>query len=380
MPHRKLPVDVKLAALLGALFLASALAQRLLIRWALAPYATELRAIGLIEEHSTLAVGAVRERMLVAIGAPLAACALGTALLLGALARSRHRPLVRAMREVSKGALDTELPEQLDPDFAEVRESFDTMRRALSEALGKLAAVDTQRRRLFADLAHELANPTSAIVGLVDTLGTPSLCEDPQVRARLLTSLEGEALRLARLVADVRDLAELEDPDVPCVREPLDLGSVVAEAASRFALLEGAPLDVATEHAPILADGSRVEQVLANLVTNARRHTPKDGTVRVRVTSSETSATLVVEDSGPGVPDELLSRLGERLLRLDPSRDRRTGGTGLGLSIVRSIAARHDATLTFDRGDLGGLRVTLVFAREGGREAGAPPSLTRSAG
>jgi signal transduction histidine kinase len=370
MPHRKLPVDVKLAALLGALFLVSALAQRVLIRWALAPYATELRAIGLIEEHSTLAVGAVRERMLVAIGAPLAACALGTALLLGALARSRHRPLVRAMREVSKGALDTELPEQLDPDFAEVRESFDTMRRALSEALGKLAAVDTQRRRLFADLAHELANPTSAIVGLVDTLGTPSLCEDPQVRARLLGSLEGEALRLARLVADVRDLAELEDPDVPCVREPLDLGSVVAEAASRFGLLEGAPLDVATEPAPILADGSRVEQVLANLVTNARRHTPKDGTVRVRVTSSETSATLVVEDSGPGVPDELLARLGERLLRLDPSRDRRTGGTGLGLSIVRSIAARHDATLTFDRGDLGGLRVTLVFARDAGHDVG----------
>jgi signal transduction histidine kinase len=90
----------------------------------------------------------------------------------------------------------------------------------------------------------------------------------------------------------------------------------------------------------------------------------------VRVTSSETSATLVVEYSGPGVPDELLARLGERLLRLDPSRDRRTGGTGLGLSIVRSIAARHDATLTFDRGDLGGLRVMLVFARDAGHDVG----------
>jgi len=369
MVRRKLPVDVKLAVLVGALLLVSALAQRLLIRWALSPYETELRAVGLIEAHSSLAVAEVRSRMLVAIGAPLVACALGTGIVLGALARRRVRPLVVAMREVSKGALDTELPVPLDPDFADVRETFDTMRLALAEALGKLAAVDAQRRRLFADLAHELANPTSAIMGLVDTLGAPALCEDPAVRARLLVSLEGEATRLGRLVADVRDLAELEDPDVPCLREPVDLGAVVAEAAARFALLEGARIDVATEPSPILADGSRIEQVLANLVTNARRHTPHDGTVRVRVASSEATATLVVEDSGPGVPDELLSRLGERLLRLDPSRDRRTGGTGLGLSIVRSIAARHDATLTFDRGDLGGLRVTLVFAAAGARVA-----------
>lgn len=369
MVRRKLPVDVKLAVLVGALLLVSALAQRLLIRWALSPYETELRAVGLIEAHSSLAVAEVRSRMLVAIGAPLVACALGTGIVLGALARRRVRPLVVAMREVSKGALDTELPVPLDPDFADVRETFDAMRLALSEALAKLAAVDAQRRRLFADLAHELANPTSAIMGLVDTLGTPALCEDPAVRARLLASLEGEAMRLARLVSDVRDLAELEDPDVPCLREPVDLGALVSEAAGRYALLEGAHLDVVTTEAPILADASRIEQVLANLVTNARRYTPKDGTVRVRVHAKSSVAALVVEDSGPGVPDELLSRLGERLLRLDPSRDRRTGGTGLGLSIVRSIAARHDATLTFDRGDLGGLRVTLVFAAAGARPA-----------
>ena len=360
---RKIPLYLKVAAVVGAVLFVSALGQRSLIRWALAPFMTELQASGVVEQEGALLSSAVRPRMVFAIGAPLAACAIGTGWVLGLLARRRMRPLVEAMREVAQGSLGKPLPEPPDRDFAEVREAFETMRTSLSDALDRLAEADAQRRRLFSDLAHELATPTSAVIGLVDTLGSPALCKTDEDRVALLSSLEGEALRMARLVADVRDLAELDDPDVPSFEEPVDLGSRIADTAARFAVLEGARLEVRCEEALISADPARIEQILANLVTNARRHTPPTGRIRVHVSASPSAGTLVVEDSGPGVPEDLLGKLGERLLRLDPSRDRRTGGSGLGLSIVRQIALRHRATLTFDRGALGGLRATIVFPR-----------------
>lgn len=358
---RKVPLYLKVAAVVGAVLFVSALGQRSLIRWALAPFMAELRASGVIEREGALLSSAVRPRMVFAIGAPLFACAIGTGWVLGVLSRRRMRPLVVAMRAVAQGSLDEPLPPPPDRDFTEVREAFETMRTSLADALDRLAQADAQRRRLFSDLAHELATPTSAVIGLADTLGSPALCKTEEDRVALIASLEGEALRMARLVSDLRDLAELDDPDVPSFEEPVDLGSRIAETAARFAVLDGALLEVSCEEARISADPSRIEQILANLITNARRHTPPTGRILVQVVASPGAGTLIVEDSGPGVPEELVGRLGERLFRLDPSRDRRTGGSGLGLSIVRQIARRHRATVTFDRGELGGLRATVVF-------------------
>lgn len=97
------------------------------------------------------------------------------------------------------------------------------------------------------------------------------------------------------------------------------------------------------------------------IVANATRYTPHDGTVTVTLARVGGTIDLVVDDSGPGVPDTLLERLGERLFRVDPSRDRRTGGHGLGLAIARRIAARHDGEVAFERSPLGGLRVTVTL-------------------
>lgn len=369
--ERKLPVNVKVGSTLAAFLLLSGLGQRSLFRWAMAPYMAKLQAAGVLDGESALLPRDVLWRMVVAMGGPLLICAIGTGAILGYLARRRMRPLVRAMRTVSKGQLNAPLPEPPDPDFREVRDAFEIMRVSLSEALFRLERADTQRRRLFSDLSHELATPTSAVLGLVDTLASPALCSSDEDRLRLLTSLEGEALRMSRLVSDLRDLAELDDPDVPFFEEPVQLGARIEETAKRFSDLEGAQLVVEVEECWISADSARVEQVLANLITNARRHTPAEGSIHVSVKARPERAVLVVEDSGPGVPDELVGRLGERLLRLDSSRDRRTGGSGLGLSIVRQIAERHSASLAFDRGGLGGLRATVEFPRI--TRSGGPP-------
>jgi len=108
-------------------------------------------------------------------------------------------------------------------------------------------------------------------------------------------------------------------------------------------------------------DPHRVEQVLLNLLHNARRHAPAAGLVRVTVGAAPGGARVTVDDDGPGVDDALLPRLGERMFRADPSRSARSGGSGLGLSIAARIVALHGGAMRFARSPLGGLRVEFTL-------------------
>ena len=279
----------------------------------------------------------------------------------------RHALAFReAMRRVAAGDHEPAAPEVtkgVDRDLLGIRETFDSMRVELDLALRRLAYADDQRRRLFADLAHELATPASALLALGDTLGQPDVALDDEERRRLMRSLEGETLRIAHLVEDIRDLAELDDPDVSFVRERTDLAVVAAGTVERLALADGAPIEVVAEETFAEIDPMRVDQALTNLLRNARRYTPADRSIRVEVRGRGDSATIVVEDGGLGVPPEALERLGERLFRADSGRDRRSGGHGLGLAIVRATMARHSGSTRFEAGEGGGLRVTLTLPR-----------------
>lgn len=266
-----------------------------------------------------------------------------------------------AARPHTLGAPET--TEHVEPDLLGIRETFDVMRRELDRALRRLAHADEQRRRLFADLAHELSTPASALLALGDTLGQSDVDIDDLSRRRLTRSLEGETLRIARLVEDIRDLAELDDPDVSFVRERTDLAAVVAGTVERFAAADGAAIATDAQETFAEIDPMRVDQAMTNLLHNARRHTPLGGSIRVAVYEQGDSAVVVVEDDGPGVPPEALGRLGERLFRVDSGRDRRNGGHGLGLAIVRATMARHAGTTRFEAGETGGLRVTLTLPR-----------------
>lgn len=279
------------------------------------------------------------------------------------VASRRARGLAAAMRSLAAGDYSVRLPDPPTAEFLSVQRSFSRMAEALEDARARLVDADARRRRLFADLAHELATPVSAVLGVVDTLTVPALVPDEAARARLHAALLMEAQLLARLVDDVRDLSALEDPDVSVQRASTDLGDVVRRAAevARASGLGGLRVELPRDAVVLRCDATRIEQVLRNLLSNAQRHTPPGGEVRVRLWRDPAGAQIEVEDSGPGVPDALLDRLGERLFRADPSRDRRTGGGGMGLAIARGIVARHDGALRFQRGSLGGLRALVTL-------------------
>jgi signal transduction histidine kinase len=243
-----------------------------------------------------------------------------------------------------------------------VRDMFRHMARSLDELTSNLHDADDQRRRLFADLAHELATPTSTVLGIAEALAHPErfASHDPP---RLVAHLEREATRLTRLIADVRDLAHLDDPETRLEPQRVDVSQLAQLAVERANVIADGRVSIAcrAEPAPAVVDATRIDQALANLLSNALRYTPPGGRIAVDVERVAQSVQLTVEDSGTGVPDDALPRLGQRLLRLDPSRNRTTGGSGLGLSIASAIVHRHAGTLQFARAALGGLRVVMTL-------------------
>jgi two-component system sensor histidine kinase BaeS len=263
--------------------------------------------------------------------------------------------LITAYSGVSHGDFGTRLPLlTVGSDFLEVREAFTHMATALGESVAALREADLDRRRLFADLAHELATPTTTLLGIAHALRSP----DADV-ARMLDHLENETSRLERLIADVREIAHLEDPALPMNHERCDLGELVGRVVARTRIAHPAlTLRYDPTPTPATLDPLRVDQVVTNLLDNAARHAA-GGTVSIAIATSAADHRIRVEDSGAGVPDDELPQLGRRMLRLDPSRARSSGGHGLGLSIVCVIVERHGGDVTFGRAALGGLSVDV---------------------
>jgi two-component system sensor histidine kinase BaeS len=294
---------------------------------------------------------------------PVIVCGLCTWLYVDYFVRVRFGVVLSAFARVADGELDLELPPPPDADVAAVRESLMRMMAALRNLTERLKSADAARRRLFADLSHELATPSSTIVALIDALAKPELCPTEEQKNELVRALAGESARLVRLVNDMRDLGQLDDPDFRLEIAPTDLAEVVNSAVQRWKRAHPACSGIVVSTLPVEAnvDHQRVEQILFNLLTNASRYVAAEEQIRVSLDRDGEVPRIVVEDAGPGVPDEMLSQLGERLLRVDPSRSRRTGGSGLGLSIVRAIVGRHGGKVQFDRSPLGGLRVTVLL-------------------
>jgi two-component system, OmpR family, sensor histidine kinase BaeS len=315
-----------------------------------------------------------------AVAGPLLASGAWMALVVTLVTRMRVRALLRALAQVAAGNFQAKLPVPRESVLRAVNDAFTRTNEALARLTDRLAFADAQRRRLFSDLAHELATPSTAILGLVDTLGSEALVPTAAERAALHAVLEREALRLARLVGDVRDLAMMDDPDVVFAREPADMADLAASAIERFRVVSpgGAAITLRASRAWAPVDAARIEQALVNLLRNAKRYAPAGGVIEVEAAPDGAWVRLVVEDGGPPLPNEIIARLGERLFRGDPARSAETGGAGLGLAIVRSIVHRHGGTIDFARGGArgqGGLRVTvrLPGCEEPGGMVGARP-------
>jgi two-component system sensor histidine kinase BaeS len=282
---------------------------------------------------------------------------LAAALLLGAglsqWLSGRIHGLAAATASLIQGNYDVRLRPAGNDELARLASDFNI----LAETL---AAARQARKQWIADIAHELRTPLSILRGEIEALqdGVRPLTQ------AAVTSLANEAARLARLVEDLHTLSLSDLGALSYHKEPVDLAEIAAEtiqAQRRVAQEKGLRLELHLEEgAMIVGDADRLSQVFGNLLQNSLRYTDPCGAISVSIHHDD-SVRVVWEDSAPGVPDEDLVRLTERLYRVEGSRNRASGGSGLGLAIARAIVEAHGGTLAANASPLGGLRIELKF-------------------
>lgn len=198
----------------------------------------------------------------------------------------------------------------------------------------------------MADASHELRTPLAAIRGYTE-LAQRKRDDLPTDVAHAMNRVESETTRMTQLVEDMLLLARL-DAGRPLERDSVDLSRLVVDSVSD-AHIAGPDhqwsLDLPEDPVVVEGDEARLHQVLANLLANARTHTPGGTSVTVSLKPGPNAVLLSVADNGPGIPPALLPDVFERFARGDSSRSRREGSTGLGLAIVAAVVKAHGGTI-----------------------------------
>ena len=228
--------------------------------------------------------------------------------------------------------------------------ALNTMLGHIERAFAARTASEQRLRQFVADASHELRTPLTSIRGYAE-LFRQGAAERPDDLATAMRRIEDESERMGVLVDDLLLLARL-DQGRPLEREPVDLVALASDAVDDArAVAPDRPITFETNGPVTVAgDEARLRQVTANLLANARVHTPEGTLVHVRVRSTPEGAELQVADNGPGLATDDATRVFERFYRADPARSRVGGGTGLGLSIVAAIAAAHGGRASLDTG------------------------------
>jgi two-component system, OmpR family, sensor kinase len=237
----------------------------------------------------------------------------------------------------------------------------------VAAALATRHGSETRVRRFVADASHELRTPLASIRGYAELARrSPEVVPEPVSHA--LSRVESEAVRMSALVDDLLLLARL-DEGRPVAHAPVDLSALVIDSVSdAHAAGPGHRWDLTLPDEPVVVDGDgeRLRQVLANLLSNARVHTPAGTEVQVGLSAVGGTAVLRVSDEGPGIPADLQPVAFERFARGDASRSRATGSTGLGLAIVAAVVAAHGGTVRLSSVP-GRTTVTVQLPLTGGR-------------
>ncbi len=313
--------------------------------------ATVYVAVPLEEVHETVAAVFT----LGLVGLPLFVLAL-SAVMWVAVGRTLHpvEAIRREVDEIGERRLSARVPEPLRLD------EIGRLARTMNAMLERLERSAQRQRRFVADAAHELRSPIASLRAQLETARESRRGVDwRQVSGELLD----ETLRIQRLTEQLLLLARADD-DPGARWTAVDLDDLVDEvvARSRVQVRAGLVIDTsAVAPAQVPGNAFQLEQLVRNLVDNAGRHAR--GLIRLTVSGEDGTAVLIVDDDGPGIPEQRREQVFQRFARLDDARDRDAGGAGLGLAIVREVAAAHGGTVTLSTAPEGGARFLVRLPR-----------------
>ena len=291
-------------------------------------------------------------------------------LLIGLLSRFIIRLSLRPLNEVeitaaaiAAGDLSARLPDNNPKtEVGKLTRSLNTMLSRIEESFALRVASESRLRQFVADASHELRTPLTAIRGFAE-LHRQGAVEGVEKTKELIGRIEKESIRMGSLVEDLLLLARMDEAR-PVSMVPVDLSHLVHECIVS-AQAAGPDNQIVSNIEPdvfVLGDNKKIHQTVANLLANARTHSPTGTKIMVTLKSGKDDIRVSVSDEGPGLSSTDQERIFERFFRADPSRQRSVGeGSGLGLSIVDAIMKLHGGSVSVES-ELGrGATFTLTF-------------------
>lgn len=286
---------------------------------------------------------------------------------------TRIQQLNDAASQVSQGQLNTRLPVVGRDEMADLAKSFNDMVAQLQAAEQKKAEVEMLRRDLVAWAGHDLRTPLTSIRAIIEALAD-GLIEDEATRLRYLKTAQADVKSLSDLIDDLFEMSQIDAGGLKMEMEPAYIADLVSDSLEQFSeqarqknvRLEG---KISPEVAQVQMDEKRIGRVLANLLTNALRHTPPGGAVEVTVQHSGNDILVMVQDSGEGIHPDDVPYIFEQFYRGEKSRNRATGGAGLGLAIARGIVEAHGGKIGIESQPGKGTTIWFTLSTEGAYSA-----------
>ena len=272
---------------------------------------------------------------------------------------SKH--LLSPIRELAMGAramrnfdFNTKINIHSTDELGGLAHDFNLMAQTLKQ-------YETLRKNWISDISHELRTPVAVIRSKIEALQDGIR----EMTPTLLDSLHSDVMGLGKLVNDLHLISMADSKNLPLNLEAITLFDLVDQCLEAiFIRFEQQQITIQTDwekedQLKVRADANLLRRVFSNLFENTLQYTDSPGTLSISHDIKKNWLTLVIEDSPPGVPDNCLNYIFDRLYRVEQSRNRSLGGSGLGLSIARQIIQKHEGTIEASCSTLGGLRVTI---------------------
>ena len=268
---------------------------------------------------------------------------------------------------IAEGDLSARLPEvNSRTEVGRLTGSLNTMLSRIEESFTIRTESENKLRRFVADASHELRTPLTAIRGFAELHRQGAVVGEEKTK-ELVSRIEKESIRMSSLVEDLLLLARL-DQSRELTFDPVDINHLVKEAvASAQAAGPGYEITVSStnDEVFVLGDSMRIHQAIANLLANARTHTPVGTKIAVNISQGDLETKISISDNGPGLSEEDQKRVFERFFRADPSRVRVGGeGSGLGLAIVDAVMKAHGGRVEVNSKIGAGATFTIVFPQK----------------
>ena len=253
--------------------------------------------------------------------------------------------MLETVRTMNAGSLDARVEVRSHDEVGELAGAMNAMAERLENSFARERELEQSRKELIRAVSHDLRTPLASIRAMVESIND-GVVEDPETIGRYLNSIQSEAIYLSQLINDLFDMSQMDAGILQLHRESSSIQdllsdtmeSMAAQAAARQLRLDG---QVNDSLSPVSIDAQRVQRVLYNLVQNAIRHTPPDGTILLMAQDAGDEVQVDVIDTGEGISEQEFDHLFESFYRPDQSRSRASGGTGLGLSIAMGIVEAH---------------------------------------